>query len=316
MKIGDLVEHYVAFRRALGSRFRDQEYRLRSFCRAVAPETPIIRIKRRDVTAFLAGDGPVKTEWFKKYEALKGLFRFAISRGHLTEAPLPTILPMRPPRSPPYIFTRDELHRLLDAIPSCQQHYHTKIEPATLRAILLLLYGAGLRAGEARNLSTADVDLPNSLLTIRDSKFSKSRLVPIGKDLTSVLVEQARRRVACYQPDNPGGPFFLVKRGMAIQKQTLEITFARLRKHAGIRRSDDASFQPRLHDLRHTFAVNRLTTWYRQGADVQRLLHHLSVYLGHTDLSCTQVYLTMTPELLHEASKRFERYALGEDDHA
>ena len=87
MKIGDLVTHYVAFRRALGSRFRDQEYRLRSFCRAVEPETPISYVRREDVVAFLAGDGPVKTEWFKKHEALNGFFRFAISRGTSHRSP-------------------------------------------------------------------------------------------------------------------------------------------------------------------------------------------------------------------------------------
>ena len=97
---------------------------------------------------------------------------------------------------------------------------------------------------------------------------------------------------------------------------TLENAFQRLREHAKVRRAEDARYQPRLHDLRHTFAVHRLTEWYRQGADVQRLLHHLSVYLGHAHLAATQVYLTMTPELLHEAGTRFERYALGEDGHA
>ena len=97
---------------------------------------------------------------------------------------------------------------------------------------------------------------------------------------------------------------------------TLEDAFQRLREHAGVRRSDGARYQPRLHDLRHTFAVHRLTEWYRQGADVQRLLHHLSVYLGHAHLAATQVYLTMTPELLQQAGTRFERYARGEDGHA
>ena len=92
--------------------------------------------------------------------------------------------------------------------------------------------------------------------------------------------------------------------------------FQRLRNHAEVRRSEDARYQPRLHDLRHTFAVHRLTAWYRQGADVQRLLYHLSVYLGHAHLAATQVYLTMTPELLHQAGTRFERYARGEDSHA
>jgi len=96
----------------------------------------------------------------------------------------------------------------------------------------------------------------------------------------------------------------------------MDDTFRRLTEHVGIRRSDGARYQPRLQDLRHAFAVHRLTAWYRQGADVQRLLHHLSVYLGHTSLACTQVYLTMTPELLQQANTRFERYACGEDSHA
>ena len=83
-----------------------------------------------------------------------------------------------------------------------------------------------------------------------------------------------------------------------------------------MRRSDGGRFQPRLHDLRHAFAVHRLTEWYRQGADVQRLVYHLSVYLGHARLAHTQVYLTMTPELLQQAGTLFERYARGEDSHA
>jgi site-specific recombinase XerD len=83
----------------------------------------------------------------------------------------------------------------------------------------------------------------------------------------------------------------------------------------GIRRTDESQQQPRIHDLRHTFAVHRLTSWYQQGADVQRLLHQLSVYLGHVNLRGTQVYLSMTPELLREASQRFERYAGKERRH-
>ena len=110
--------------------------------------------------------------------------------------------------------------------------------------------------------------------------------------------------------------FFLGRRGAAIHLRTLEGAFQRLRDRAQVRRSDEARYRPRLHDLGHTFAVDRLTAWYRQGADVQRLLHHLSVYLGHAHLAATQVYLTMTSELLHEAGARFERYALGGDGHA
>jgi site-specific recombinase XerD len=92
--------------------------------------------------------------------------------------------------------------------------------------------------------------------------------------------------------------------------------FARLRQYAGVQRSDGGRYQPRFHDLRHTFAVHRLTAWYAQGADVQRLVYHLSVYLGHVDLAATQVYLTMTPELLSHASTCFERYVREEEGHA
>jgi len=316
MNIGELVPQYVAFRRSLGERFRQQEYRLQAFCRAVGAQTPITDIKVQAVAVFLAGDGPVTSAWFKKHEALMGFFRFAISRGHLTANPLPPILPQRPPRSTPYIYTRDELRQLLDAIPPCQEQSRTIIQPTTLRAILLLLYGAGLRANEALSLSTADVDLRNNLLTIRGTKFFKSRLVPIGQHLTSVLTEYTCDRTASSPVFDRDGPFFLGKHGKAITKQTLECTFTRLREYAGIRRCDDAHFQPRLHDLRHTFAVHRLVSWYRHGDNVQRLLYFLCIYLGHTELSATQVYLTMTPELLQQANSRFEQYALGEDNHA
>ena len=97
---------------------------------------------------------------------------------------------------------------------------------------------------------------------------------------------------------------------MRVQK-----VFQRLRQKAGICRHDGARYQPRLHDIRHTSAVHHLTAWYRDGADVQRLLPQLATYLGHIQLASTQRYLTMTPELLEHANRRFEHYALAEDDH-
>jgi len=315
MTINDLVTHYVTFRRTLGERCQTNEVILRSFCRSVGPQTPVASITAAAVDAFLAGSGPVTSTWHIKYHSLKGLFRFAVSRGHRDEAPLPSVLPKRPPSFIPYIYSREELRRLLNAIPTYRR-YRTRVEPETLRAILLLLYGAGLRAREALNLTVADVDLPNSLLTIRNTKFFKSRFVPISQDLKDVLTEYARWRTVTYPSAGDENRFFRGKRGAAIPLRTLEDTFQRLREHAKVRRSDEARYQPRLHDLRHTFAVHRLTAWYRQGADVQRLLYHLSVYLGHAHLAATQVYLTMTPELLHQAGTRFERYALGEAGHA
>ena len=200
MNIDELVTHYLAFRRTLGEKCNTNASILQAFCQAIGTTTAMAGIGAEVVVAFLSGSGLVTSGWFNKYQALKGFFRFAISRGHLTEAPLPKVLPKPPPPFVPYIYTRDEIRRLLDAIPSSQD-YRTLIELDTLRAILLLLYGAGLRVGEALNLSIADADLPNALLTIRDTKFFKSRLVPIGQPLVGVLTELPK---ACVRPVSPG----------------------------------------------------------------------------------------------------------------
>lgn len=316
MKINDLVTQYVAFRRTLGERCKTNEFLLRRFCCAVGPRTSITRIRLKEVKKFLDGTGPITRSWHGKYFALKGFFRFAVSRGDLRKAPLPTEIPKKPPLLVPYIYSREEIRRLLEAIPAATRGEYCRMEPATMRAILLLMYGAGLRRGEVLDLSVTDADLANSLLTIRNTKFFKSRLVPISRDLTKVLREYADWRKQAHPPAGADGRFFVGRHGEAVHRCTLENAFKRLREHAGVRRSDGGRYQPRMHDLRHAFAVNRLTEWYRRGEDVQRLVYHLSVYLGHAHLSDTQVYLTMTPEVLHQTGSLFERYAREEGNHA
>jgi integrase/recombinase XerD len=183
-----------------------------------------------------------------------------------------------------------------------------------LRTLILLLYAAGLRLGEAVALNRGDVDLAAAVITIRRTKFYKSRLVPFGTHLGQALVRYAVTRPG-YVARSPQGdaPFFTTRTGARVKKTTIQGAFQRLREHTGIRRPDGGRCHPRLHDLRHTFAIHRLTSWYRQGADVQNLLPHLSTYLGHASLRGTQVYLSMTPELLHEAAARFDHYVWKED---
>ena len=178
MNINDLVTHYVTFRRTLGERCKTNESILRSFCRAVGPRTPVGRIRVDAVAAFLAGTGPVTSDLAHQVSRAEGVLPVRGQPRAPEQGPAADgSCPKRPPHFVPYIYSRDELRRLLDAIPSYRR-CRTRIEPQTLRAILLLLYGAGLARGEALNLSVADVDLPNALLTIRDTKFFKSRLVP------------------------------------------------------------------------------------------------------------------------------------------
>ena len=167
----------------------------------------------------------------------------------------------------------------------------------------MLLYGAGLRISEAVNLTRGDVDLEAGVLLIRETKFFKARALPLGPALLDHLITHAARAPRG-APRDAAAPFFTTIRSTAITIAMARMNFVHLRARAGI----DA--HARLHDLRHSFAVNRLVAWYREGADVQRLVPHLSTYLGHRRMVSTQRYLTMIPELLEQANHRFERYAL------
>ena len=133
--------------------------------------------------------------------------------------------------------------------------------------------------------------------------------------MTQVLQQYAAWHQRERYSQNPESPFFIGRNGKAVNQDAIEGAFQIIREKAGMRRTDGASYQPRIHDLRHTFAVHRLTAWYKEGADVQRLLPVLSVYLGHTWLAATSTYLTMTPTLLEEAGRRFEQYAFKETSH-
>jgi integrase/recombinase XerD len=265
------------------------------------------------VRACLAGSGPITRSWERKYSTLKGFYRYAIAHGYATCPPLPRDVPRPQQLFVPYIYTREELRSLLDAvIPN--DHPCSSIDPDTYRTLLLVLYGAALRVGEALALTMADVDVATGILLMRETKFYKTRRVPIGTDLNQIVNRhvQRRRRERATQD----APFFHSRRGGAVTQQAAEITFKRLRCRAGVLRNDgNIRHQPRLHDLRHAYAVHRLVSWYRNGADVQRLLPQLSTYLGHGDIAATQRYLTLTTELLREAGIRFERYAVG-DQHA
>lgn len=314
MSLHDLVEIYINYKCSLGMRYRSQAAVLQAFCRAMG-EVTIEEVRPASVLAFISGTGPVTTRWMEYYRVLQGLYRYAISRGFVSHSPLPTNTPKLPLAFIPYIYTVDELERLLAATDSLQ----TPLSPLlalTMRSLLLLLYGTGMRIGEALSLTLQDVDLENQVLTVRDSKFFKTRLVPIGPRLTTVLTDYLSRRSQLPLPAGKDAPFLATRTGIRLDYKRVNKLFCRLRKVAQIRREASARYQPRIHDIRHAAAVHRVIAWYRAGANVQQLLPQLATYLGHVDVASTQRYLSMTAELLHEASVRFERYAQPEVYHA
>ena len=302
MNINDLVTHYVAFRRTLGERFNTTENILRSFCRAVGPRTPVTRIRPKAVAKFLAGTGPVTRTWHFKYCALKGFFQFAVSRGHLDKAPLPTELPKCHPHSS-RTFTRAKnfaacwmrSRRTSASRVACRATHAASDLVAAVRGWVAPRGGAEA-VGRGRGFG----EFPAHHSRYQVLQISAGSHQP-GFDQGAERLRPLANRLRILQP-TAESHFFVSRRGTAIHHWNcagcLRATAGTCRRPP---RSDGGRYQPRLHDLRHTFAVHRLTEWYRQGADVQRLVYHLSVYLGHARLAHTQVYLTMTPELLQQA---------------
>lgn len=310
MKLIELVDMYISFKRSLGFRFRTQPRVLRRFCRSVG-DIEADRVPPGSVEAFLYGDGPVTNTWFLNYRLLQGFYRFAVGRGFVSSSPMPIAVPAPLPPFRPHIYSTDELNALLSATSVLKSPRNT-LQPVTFRTLLLVLYGTGMRVGEALALAIRDVDLEDRLLTVRDTKFFKSRLVPFGPGLAMELLAYSRLRGRLPAPCRGESAFFASSTGRPLPYQHVITLFQRVRRAAGIHRDKGSSYPPRLHDLRHTAAVHRVVAWYRQGADVHRLLPQLATYLGHKDLRSTQHYLTMTPELLEAASCRFQRYAQPE----
>ena len=313
MKLAEAIAQYVELKQSMGARFHAEQVILNAFAKAMG-DIGCEEVHPDRLYTYLSGSGPITRFFHRKHDALLGFYRFAIGRGYATCSPLPTILPASSNRFTPYIYSNDELQRLVDTA-ALQEHPRKKLQAITLRTLILVLYGAGLRLSEALHLRLADVNLPDGLLTIHESKFYKTRLVPIGPRLTAVLSAYVEKRYHSAYSLNPDSLLFVTRDGDHVTLQIAERSFDRLRNNAGVHRNDGARYQPRLHDLRHAFTVHRLVSWYRQGADVQRLLPQLSTYLGHVHVASTQHYLTMTSELLQEASLRFELYAMGGQNH-
>ncbi len=305
MKLQGLIQQYLKNRETLGWRRCPSDGHLGAFDRFIGENAELLDIQPKQVEAFLKGKGDITLSWHLKYGALKSFYRWLFDRGYIDHSPLPKFVPKQPPAFVPYIYSVGELRRILQAFDEvCRSSI--LLESITAKTMVLTLYGCGLRRQEAINLDRTDVDFAQSLLTIRDTKFLKTRLVPFGEQLGRELKIYSRAK-----SDNADGAFFVTRNGMRVDRQMIQRYFRLACVRAGVQRDDSKRFQPRLHDLRHSFAVHRLTSWYERGADVQRLLPHLSTYLGYVSIRNTQTYLTMTPALLDEANQRFERYMEG-----
>jgi site-specific recombinase XerD len=308
-----VVQAYLAARRSVGIGLVRAGRYLRQFAKETG-NIPLSKVSRRAVDRYLRGRDATIGTWRTKRSTLAGLYRYAIPRGFAAASPLPEEPPRLAPPQTPYVYSTEEIQHLLDATTVLESH-NAPLQAWTYRTLLTVLYSSGLRVGEAIALRICDVDLNQRLISVRQTKFFKSRLVSIGPRLCRRMARYLDRRRLLNLPEGEQSAFLCTRTGHGLVYQEVCKKFQHVRSAAGIRTPHGERRPPRIHDLRHTAAVHRVVTWYRSGKDVQQLLPALATYLGHVSIQSTQRYLHMTPELLEEASRRFARFAAQESPH-
>ncbi|CAI06372.1 putative integrase (plasmid) [Aromatoleum aromaticum EbN1] len=301
------VQEYLSLRRALGFKLREAGKALHDF-------VTFMERRRADyVTHELAlawAQQPSNVQpahWAQRLSFVRGFARHHSATDPRTQIPPPGLLPFQPKRARPYLYSDEEIRRLLGAALTMPCRYERgALRPWTFHALFGLLSVSGLRLGEARNLQLQDVDLEAAALTIRGAKFGKSRLVPLHGSTCEVLADYIARRNRHWEARPVSSYLFVSSSGNRLDGGDIHRTFYALSRQIGLRGVSD-SHGPRLHDMRHAFATNTLVRWYQCDQDPQRQLPILSAYLGHVHVEDTQWYLSSSPELMREAMRRLER---------
>lgn len=239
--------------------------------------------------------------WAHRLGAARGFATYLNTIDPATEIPARGLLPASAPRPTPYLWSPTDVARLVHAT----HQLRPQLRAVTHEALFGLIAASGIRLGEALGLSRGDVDLTAGLLTIREAKFGHTRLVPLHPTVTDALGGYAQRRdLLCAQPRS--ATFFVSSVGTALLSGGVHNAFNQLTTALGLRTTTS---KPRIHDLRHSFAVRTLIDWYRAGVDVDSRMAVLSIYLGHVNPAGTYWYLSASPELMALAAARLnDRY--------
>ena len=201
----------------------------------------------------------------------------------------------------PYIFNRCEIKSIFEACDSLNPDCRSPLRHLIMPEVFRLLYGCGMRVNEVLRLKTKHVDIGSGILTVLDGKFKKDRLIPVAVS----LIERLRKYAAIADVREPDAFFFPAPDGGPFSRNTIYSNFRKFLQQSGIQHKG-RGIGPRLHDVRHSFAVHRLENWYKQGEDLNSKIQVLSTYMGHKNLSGTQRYLRLTPEIFPEITKRME----------
>jgi integrase/recombinase XerD len=300
----EAVEDYLAMRRSLGFKLHDAGKGLLNF----------VSFLEQQASSFVSTSLALKwaqqpssaqpAEWARRLSYVRGFSQYRSATDSRTEIPPWSLLPHRPKRAKPYLYKGEEIRHLLEAAFSLSPA--GSLRPWTYHCLFGLLAVSGLRISEAIGLKTEDVDLSEGILTVRGTKFGKSRLVPLHASSQKVLFDYKRHRDRSLAGRLASSFFVSHQRGSRLDGGDVRRTFYHLSRQIGLRGAA-SSHGPRLHDFRHRFAVETLLQWYRSGEDVECRLPLLSTYLGHVHVTDTYWYLTACPELMGQALGRLEQ---------
>jgi len=299
----DYLEGYLALRQALGYKLRTHRSSLNDFVQFASKEK-VTTITTTLALAWAMKPSGANPKWWAY--RLRMVHHFALyvrCRDHATEVPPLKLLPYSHQRPKPYIYSEEEISRIIAAAKAlpCRKG----LRGSTYSTLFSLIWVTGLRISEALALDRDDVNLAKQLLTIRNAKFGKSRLVPVHASTANALAHHARCRDQIFpHPQSPS--FFLSTVGTRPTTSIADLTFKQLCVKIGIRDARDGK-GPRIHDMRHSFAVKSLIDVYKAGRNIEQEIDTLSFYMGHVGPSSTYWYFSAVPELLELARNRLER---------
>lgn len=292
MKLSIAVDQYVARKRIDGYSFGNGESRLVRFCKS-SGDLDISDLDSNHVVAYLDGSDVATVTWRQKYFLLLRFFEFLYQRKAIPLIRMPPLRPAVRQTFVPYIYTRQEIDCLLAATSLCQRSPHCTIHAETFHALLLTLYATGVRLGEAVGLRSKDVSFKTGMLNIGSSESKRGRVIPLNRQ----LLEQLRRYVDWKAQEGIDGEYlFTNEKGGQVSISTVRGNFHRLCRLSKVNRRCGFPARPRLHDMRQTFAVHRITSWIHDGTDLNRMLPALAAYMGQVGLGSTESYLLLAPE--------------------
>jgi integrase len=309
--VEDAVAGFLAHKRAIGRKYHSEEAELRLLVR-FAHDRGVAQLDCLNpclLDEFLGSRPRTRPRSFNHLLGVVGcLIDWAVTNELIESSPLRARRRRVTSGRVPFLFTLTDARTLLTAAAALPDNSRATQRGPTYRAIFALCYGLGLRAGEACGLRLGDVDSARQLLVVIGGKFGKSRLVPHGPRIGELVAEQVERRRADGARLDAHTPLFTFDGRTCVHPGSASQTFHHLVPSLGLKIPDGVS-PPRLHDLRHSFAVACLLRWYQEGLDPATRLFHLSTFMGHVSPASTAVYLTITAELREEANRRFEAFA-------